>query len=480
MSSETLLPLVAWGGYVACLLYLATLTIIFVSLIGAAVRENRERVREASAEDFSIVRSSPFTIPVSVIAPAYNEEVCVSACVRSLLALDYPEYEVIVVNDGSTDGTLRRLIEEFELQPDAPLYRRVFDTSEIQQIYRSRLDPRLTVIDKINGGKADALNAGANFARFRYLCCVDSDTVYNADAMLKGMRLVMPDPSRVVGVTSHVTLHSRPEHVVRDEQGRIRVDRNVLVTYQLLDYLRAFVWARAAWSRSNYMLCSVGAFAIWRRDVVLELGGFATEFTCEDIEFTFRVHEHFRRSGKPYLVQALAEPVGVTEGPTSIRALVSQRARWQRVIDETVWHYRRMLCNPRYGTVGFLGMPYYVFAEVLAPIVQVLAVLLIPVAAYAGLLRPVECLEMIGIVALGSAVFTCAAVLLQDRYRRAFAVGDLAYLLMLAPWDLFVYRPFIFWAQCKGTIDFLLGDRRWNKFERNPRTVLTEDLATTK
>ena len=478
MSFETVLPLVTWGGYLVCLLYLTTLTIIFLALIVTAARENRERVKEASAEDFSIVRSSPFTIPVSVIAPAYNEEVCVSACVRSLLALDYPEYEVIVVNDGSTDGTLRRLTEDFDLQPAAPLYRRVIDTSEVQQIYRSRVDPRLTVIDKANGGKADALNAGANFARFRYLCCVDSDTVYHADAMLKGMRLVMPDPSRMVGVTSHVTLHSRPEHVVHDEQGRIRVDRNWLVTYQLLDYLRAFVWARAAWSRSNYMLCSVGAFAIWRRDLVLELGGFSTKFTCEDIEFTFRVHEHFRRSGTPYRVQALAEAAGVTEGPTSIRALISQRARWQRVIAETVWHYRRMMCNPRYGTVGFLGMPYYLFAEVLAPVFQVLAVLLIPIAAYAGMLRSVECLQMLGVVALGGAAFTCAAVLLQDRYRRSFAVGDLAYLLMLAPWDLFLYRPFIFWAQCKGTIDFLLGDRRWNKFERNPRTVLSEGLAT--
>jgi len=241
MSFETVLPLITWGGYLVCLLYLTTLTIIFLALIVTAARENRERVKEASAEDFSIVRSSPFTIPVSVIAPAYNEEVCVSACVRSLLALDYPEYEVIVVNDGSTDGTLRRLTEDFDLQPAAPLYRRVIDTSEVQQIYRSRVDPRLTVIDKANGGKADALNAGANFARFRYLCCVDSDTVYHADAMLKGMRLVMPDPSRMVGVTSHVTLHSRPEHVVHDEQGRIRVDRNWLVTYQLLDYLRAFV-----------------------------------------------------------------------------------------------------------------------------------------------------------------------------------------------------------------------------------------------
>jgi cellulose synthase/poly-beta-1,6-N-acetylglucosamine synthase-like glycosyltransferase len=479
MSHETLAS-IAWVGYAACLVYLTALTAIYVSLTGMAVRENRQRSREASDEDFSIVRRSPFTVPVSVVAPAYNEEVCISASVRSLLALEYPQYELIVVNDGSTDGTLQRLTADFELEPTTVLFRRVLESADIRQIYRSRLDPRLIVVDKVNGGKADALNAGANFARYRYICFVDSDTVYYPDALLKGMRLVMPDPSKVVGVTSHVSLHSHPEHITRDNKGRVRIDRNPIVTYQQLDYLRAFVWARAAWSRRNYMLCSVGAFAIWRRDIVLQLGGFSTRFTCEDIEFTFRVHEHFRRLGAPYQVHALAEPVGVTEGPTSVKALVSQRARWQRVIVETVWHYRRMLCNPRYGAVGFLGMPYYVLAEVLAPVFQALAVLILPLAAYAGVLRPVECAQMLLIVALASAVLTCAAVLVQDRCLRSFAIGDLAYLLLLAPFDLFLYRPFIFWAQCKGTIDFLHGDRRWNKFERNARAVLEPGLASTK
>ena len=478
MPFESVLQIVTWGGYLACLVYLTTLTVIFAALARMAVRENRDRARDAAVEDFSIVRSSPFTIPVSVVAPAYNEEVCITASIQSLLALDYPEYEVIVVNDGSTDSTMKRLTQAFDLEPSAALYRRVIDATEIKQIYRSRIDPRLTVIDKVNGGKADALNAGANLARYRYLCCVDSDTVYYADALLKGMRLVMPDPAVVVGVTSHVTLHSRPEQAVRDDQGRTRLDRHPLIVFQLLDYLRAFIWARAAWSRSNYMMCSVGAFAIWRRDVVVELGGFSPRFTCEDIEFTFRVHEHFRRLRVPYRIQALPDAVGITEGPTSIRALVSQRARWQRVIAETVWHYRRMLCNPRYGTVGFLGMPYYVLAEVLAPVFQVLAVAIVPFAAYSGQLRPFECLQMLLIVALGSAAFTCAAVLLQDRYGRTYAASDLAYLLLLAPADLFLYRPIIFWAQCKGTVDFLLGDRRWNKFERNRRRVVSPKLAT--
>lgn len=467
----------AHGVYIACLCYLLLLAVMFVALLIAAAGENRKRAAEARLDDFSLVRTSPFTIPVSVIAPAFNEDVCISSSVRSLLALDYPEYEVIVVNDGSTDGTLERLNADFDLEPSPTLYRRTFDTAGIRAIYRGRRDPRLTVIDKAKGGKSDALNAGVNIARFRYICCVDADTVYDADAMLRGMRLIMPDPGTVVGVTSHVTLSSRPERAASGHT-RVRVDRHPLVAFQLLDYLRAFVGTRAAWSRSNYMLCAVGAFAIWRRDVVLDLGGFSSAFTCEDIEFTFRVHQHFRAARLPYRILALSEPVGVTEAPTSVRALVSQRARWQRVIAETVWHYRRMLLNPRYGTVGFLGMPYYVAAEVLAPVFQTLAVLTIPVAALAGVLRLTDVLAMLGMVALGNGVLTSVAIVVQDRCFRNFSPRDVAYLLALAPCDLFLYRPIIFWAQCKGTIDFMLGDREWYKFERNPRSVTVQSALS--
>jgi poly-beta-1,6-N-acetyl-D-glucosamine synthase len=478
MLVDTLIASIAWTAYVVCLVYLLIITAAFVGLMAAAARENRVRARDAGIDDLSTLRTSPFTIPVSVIAPAYNEEVCIVATVQSLLALDYPEYEIIVVNDGSTDDTLRRLAEEFDLEPRGPLYRRRLDTGEVRQIYGSRVDERLIVVDKVNGGKADALNAGLNLARFRYVCGVDADTIYDSDALLKGMRPVMQDPAMVVGVTSQLALADAPEVLKRDDQGRVRTSRHILLVYQLFDYLRAFVWARAAWSRGNYMLCSMGAFMIWRRDVALDLGGFSSEFTCEDIEFTFRVHEHFRAARKPYRVFALADPIGVTEGPRSVRALISQRARWQRVIAETVWHYRRMFCNHRYGTVGFLGMPYYVGAEVLAPFFQLLAILTVPLAAAAGLLDWGEFLQMLAIVALGNGAFTAAAILVQDRHLRTFAAADLAYMLVLAPLELVVYRPLIVWAQCKGTFDFLRGDRRWNKFERNRRTVLGHPAAT--
>jgi poly-beta-1,6-N-acetyl-D-glucosamine synthase len=464
----TILVAIAWWGFVACAIYLLAMAMLFAGTLLAAIRENRLRARESRVEDLDTLRVSPFSIPVSVIAPAFNEESCVVPAVQSLLALDYPEFEVIVVNDGSTDATLARLRAAFDLEPTGTFYRHRLPSGDIRQIYRSRRVPRLLVVDKVNGGKADALNCGLNLARYRYVCCVDGDTVYYPDALLKGMRLAMADPATVVGVTSQVEVSSHPERMAPARDSR-RHDRHPLVVYQMFDYLRAFVGTRLAWSRGNYMLCSVGAFAIWRRDVVLDLGGFSRRFTCEDIEFTFRVHEHFRAAGEPYRILALPDPVGVTEAPTGVRGLVAQRARWQRVITETVWHYRHMLFGRRYGTVGWIGMPHYVLGEVLSPVFQLLAVLLVPIAVAAGLMHWAEFAYIVAIIALGAGVFTVAALFVQERNLRPFATRELPYLLLLAPLELFLYRPIIAFAQWQGMVGFLRGHRGWDKFARNAR-----------
>jgi biofilm PGA synthesis N-glycosyltransferase PgaC len=468
MVSTAFLAALAWDMFLVCLVYLLAIVVLFAVMLASAIRENRLRAREGQQEDFDTLLASPFTIPVSVIAPAYNEEFCVLAATRSLLALQYPEYEVIVVNDGSTDQTLARLRDEFELEPTGTFFRKTLPSLEVKQIYRSRTQPRLIVIDKANGGKADALNCGINLARYRYVVSVDGDTVYERDSVLKAMRLINHDPARAVGITSQIGLHSRPEGTTYVDR-RMRVDRHMLLTFQVFDFLRSFVSCRLAWSRGNYMLCAPGAFAIWWRDVVLELGGFSKDFTCEDIEFTFRVHEHFRSSGKPYRVYSLADTVCITEGPGTLRTLVSQRARWQRVITETVWHYRRMLFHRKYGTVGMIGMPYYVFGEALAPFFQVLAILNVPVAAAAGLLVWEDFFRVVGILAFGGALYTTVGLFVQERAIRRFAARDLPYLILLTPLELILYRPVIFYAQFKGVFDFLRGDRGWHKFQRNRR-----------
>jgi poly-beta-1,6-N-acetyl-D-glucosamine synthase len=454
-----------------CLGYLALIYASYFGLTVTGLVENTVRRRESAAQDYDGLAASRFTIPVSIILAAFNEESAISATVRSLLELDYPEFEVIVVSDGSTDGTIERLTEDFGLVPVEVFFRRLLETEEVRCTYRSVDHPQLVVLDKGNGGKADALNAGLNVARYRYVCGVDADTVFSPDALLKGMRLVMPDPATVIGVTSHLTIALDPSETMAAPRGQRRVPTRHFVVYQHLDYLRAFFNNRLAWSRLNFMLCAVGAFQIWRRDVLEEVGGYARGFTCEDIELTFRVHERYLREGTPYKILCLPDNVGTTEGPDSVRKLISQRERWQRVIAESVWHYRRMLFNPRYKTVGLLGMPFYLFSEVLAPVFELAALVSLVAAVALGVFDWQTFALTVGVIAFANGTLTAVAIFADDVQSRLYRLRDVARLLALAPLDLFVYRPILVWARLKGTWRFLRRDKGWYKFERNVRTT---------
>jgi cellulose synthase/poly-beta-1,6-N-acetylglucosamine synthase-like glycosyltransferase len=452
-----------------CLGYLVAVYGAYGAMITYSMLEERIRRRRRIFESLDRVRASSLTIPVSVIAPVYNEAPVVVAATRSFVEIDYPEYEVIVVNDGSTDDTLEVLQREFELEPVEHFYRRRYESGPIRGLYRSRTHPKLIVIDKVNGGKADSLNCGLNLARYRYICGVDGDTVLSRTCLLDGMRLALSDPQRIVGVTGHISISGRPEEALARDGGTAKLDPRALLVFQHCDYLRSFFNNRLGWTRLNTMLCAVGAFQIWRSDVIEEIGGFSTTFTCEDIELTFRVHEHFRREGRPYEIVALPDTVGVTEGPDTMKKLIAQRERWQRVILETVVHYRRMMFRRRYGAVGFIGVPFFVLSEVIAPVFELLALVALVTSVALGTLDVEQGLLTLAALALLNGIMTSAAVLLEDRTSRAYPLGDLARLILLGPLDLVIYRPFIVWARLKGTWRYLRGDQGWHKFERNVR-----------
>ena len=406
---------------------------------------------------------------MSVIVAAYDEEVVIESTIESLLAFDYPEFEVVVVNDGSADGTLERIREAFGLVPYEMFVRRIFTTQPVRGIYRSPDHPNLVVVDKENGGKADSWNAALNVARYRYVCGVDADTVFDPKALLMAMRVATNDPARIVGVTSQITTARDPARVLSTPVGSRRVDGGLLGLYQHLDFVRAFLNNRLAWSRLGFMLCSPGGFQIWRRDVLEEVGGYSSSFTCEDIELTFRIHELFRREGRDYEIRCLPDSVGVTEGPDDVAKLVSQRERWQRVINETVVHYRRMWFNPRYGSVGMVGAPFYLLTEVLSPAIELLALASLAAAVFLGIFDLEVFLVVVAAMAFVNAALTAGAILLDDVQSRLYRVRDLARLLFWAPFDMVLYRPIIAWARFKGSWRFLRGDKAWHKFERNVR-----------
>ena len=453
---------------VACVAYLLTVYGVSIALSAIAFVENRSRIRESAAEGWETIERSRFTIPVSVIAPMHNEEVLCVAVVEALLALEYPELEVIIANDGSTDSTLERLREAFDLQPFERFERRVLPTKTVHAVYRSRVDERLTVIDKVAGGnKADSLNAGINFARFRYVCCVDGDTIYEPRALLSSMRLVLRDPARVVGLTSQIVVATHPELPYRHTRGLAA--STLLHNFQHLEYLRSFLSTRLAWSRLNSMVCTSGAFMLYRRDVLEAVGGFSPRFSCEDIELTFRVHEHFLRQRVPYRILAMPEPVARTEGPDRIRSLTSQRARWQRVMLETAWHYRRMAFNPRYGRFGLVSFPFMLLSEVLAPFIELIALGTLAAAAIVGAVAWTQYGLAIVVMSLAVATVTVLAVRLEDAVTRSYRFVDLVWLTVLSPLELVFYRPILFWAHIRGAFGFFRGDTRWERFDRNLR-----------
>jgi poly-beta-1,6-N-acetyl-D-glucosamine synthase len=452
-----------------CLAYLVLMTLVQVAFLVVGAVENAIRKLEDASTDYETLGTSRFTIPVSIIVAAYNEETVIESTVRSFLGFDYPEFEVIVANDGSTDETLNRLREAFDLEPYEVFVRHIFPSAAVRSIYRSRTHPNLVVVDKENGGKADSWNAALNVARFRYVCGVDADTVFDPRALLKVMRVAVRDPARIVGVTSQITTAREPERVLALPEGKRTVDGGPLGVYQHLDFQRAFLNNRLAWSHLGFMLCSPGGFQVWRRDVLEELGGYSPEFTCEDIELTFRVHERFRREGRDYLVHCLPHSVGITESPDTYSKLVSQRERWQRVISETVVHYRQMWFNRRYGSVGFVGAPFYLLTEVVSPVVEVAALATLAVAVAVGLFDPLAFVVVLAAVAFVNAALTAGAILLDDLQSRLYRKRDLARILAFAPLELVLYRPIIFFARVKGSWGFLRGDKSWNRFERNMR-----------
>jgi biofilm PGA synthesis N-glycosyltransferase PgaC len=460
-----------------CLGYLVLVYALSIVLLVASTAEHWYRTRQSRTRADSIVAASPLTMPVSVVAPMFNEAYLIAPVVQSLLDFNYPEFEVIVVSDGSTDRTLDVLRDAFALEPQARFYRRRVATAEVRGVYVSRREPRLIVIDKAHGGKADALNCGLNFARFPYICSVDGDTIYSPAALLNGMRPVLDDPLLVIGVTSAVAVSRSPQERLHSRPGPHRIDYRIRANFELLDFLRAFLNGRLGSARWGFMLCASGAFAIWRRDVLQELGGFSPAFTCEDIEFTFRVHESFRRLGRPYRIVALTSVAGCTESPATLGNLISQRARWQRVILETLWSYRRMFLNPRYGSVGIVGVPHYVLTEGLAPFFETLAVAVTVGAWWSGVLD-LRVVQLLITVAFANAVLTNAAIILHDVEARRYPLSNLAQLILQGPIDLFVYRPVIFVAQLKGLVDFLSGRKGWDKFPRSPLPATASDVLS--
>jgi cellulose synthase/poly-beta-1,6-N-acetylglucosamine synthase-like glycosyltransferase len=361
-----------------------------------------------------------FYKPVSLLVPAHNEEAGIVPSIRSMLSLHYPEFEVVVADDGSTDATLDRLIDAFALVEVPQIYRRRLETKGVRRVLRSLRHPNLTVIDKENGGRSDALNAAVNLARYPLVCSVGADSLLDAEALLRASRLFLEDES-VVALGGTV----RPLNgaVVREGQVvEVNLPRSWLERFQVLEYARAFFTGRSAWSRFGAPLIVSGAFGVFRREAVIEVGGYATDSVTEDIELVMRFHHRYRRERRAYRIIFQPDPICWTEVPSDLHTLRQQRNRWHRGLWETLWRYRSMLFNPRYGKVGMLGVPYFWLFEALSPVFEVTGYVILPVTLLLGMLNVPFAVLFVALVFLYGILLSGMAVgietMLLARYPR--------------------------------------------------------------
>jgi cellulose synthase/poly-beta-1,6-N-acetylglucosamine synthase-like glycosyltransferase len=411
-------------------------------------------------------RSGANSPPITLLAPAYNEGQTIENSTRSLLALDYPEFEVIVINDGSKDDTLDVLKGAFALE----LAQRDYDTplahAKIRAIYRATNCEGLIVIDKDNGGKADALNAGLNLARAPIVCSMDADSILEPDALLRAVQPFVEDPQNVVATGGTVRIANGC--VVRD--GRvveIGVPGNIWSLLQTVEYLRAFLLARLAWSKLGALTIVSGAFGLFRRSVLIEVGGYAQNTVGEDMELIVRLHRYFRERERPYRIAFVPEPVCWTEAPETLAMLARQRARWHRGALETFFSHRVMLFNPRYGRIGMLGMGQVLLFDVVGPIVEVAGYVLMPVMWLLGVLSFEYLLAYLALTfAMGVAISVGSLALEEAELRRFPRAVDLVTLALAAVLENFGYRQLNSFWRMRGLLQWARGVQSWGEMSR--------------
>jgi cellulose synthase/poly-beta-1,6-N-acetylglucosamine synthase-like glycosyltransferase len=355
---------------VFAIVYFAVLSALYAAFAFVGLRTVILESRETSDTELRDLLERDVYKPVSILVPAYNEEASIVASVGSFIGMQYPKFEVIVISDGSTDATIDRLIGAFALVEEPRVWARTLPSAPVRRVLRSLRHPGLVVVDKENGGKSDALNAGINIARYPLIAPVDSDSILDAQAILRASRNFAKDDT-VIAVGGTV----RPMNGARLHDGRpveLRMPDTWVERLQVIEYARAFFLGRAGWTRLGALLIVSGAFGLFRRDAVMRVGGFWTGTVGEDMELVMRLHKESVRQGLPHRIVFSPDPICWTEVPSDVRSLRRQRNRWHRGLWTNLWRHRDMLFNPRFGRLGLFAVPYFWIFEALGPVIEVL------------------------------------------------------------------------------------------------------------
>jgi cellulose synthase/poly-beta-1,6-N-acetylglucosamine synthase-like glycosyltransferase len=437
--------------------YLGTSLVAF-----RVLRRYAQRLKSLDVEELIATAGAP---PITLVATAYNESATCVESVRSLLTLSYSDFEILVVNDGSTDDTVARLAAAFELEPAPRAPTAALATRPVRGAYHSRRHPNLWVLDKENGRKADALNAGLNYCRTPLFCAIDSDSLLEREALTRVVRPFLED-QRVVAVGGIIRVANGctvQAGMVTD----VRLPRSWLARFQVVEYLRAFLAGRMGWSAIRGMLIISGAFGLFRRSIVVEAGGYAHDTVGEDMELVVRLHRFCHDRRIPYRIEFVPDPVAWTQVPETFRDLGRQRDRWQRGLADVLLRHRRLLFNPRFGVLGLLAFPYFFFLEMLGAAVEVGGYVTFAVAvALHRADTPYVIAFLMLAFALGIALSIAAVGLEELGFRRYRRLRDLLAMFGLAVIEGIGYRQLNTYWRARGLWSALRGKKTWGQMTR--------------
>ncbi|HWC53829.1 MAG TPA: glycosyltransferase [Chitinophagaceae bacterium] len=453
----------------AFFIYSVLILLFYLFIAGYSIGEIKDYLRKSSFTDYNILASSEFAPPISIIAPAYNEGATIIENVRSLLALHYNNLELIVVNDGSKDYTMEKLTAAYDLIRVSHVVSGKIRTKQVKGIYKSSnpLYHKLTVVDKENGGKADALNVGINLSDKKYIVCIDVDCILEQDALLKLIKPFLQETDKRVIATGGVIRIANSCEIRNGKLVRVRLPKQFLPRVQSLEYIRAFLLGRMAWSRLNGLLIISGAFGAFDREIAIKAGGYNCNTVGEDMELIVRMRRYMHENKLPYKVAYIPDPLCWTEAPATLKILGRQRNRWTRGTIETLQIHKKMFFNPRYKILGMLSYPYWFFFEFLAPVIEFTGFVLFLFFAITGLMDWKHFFMLLGFIFCFGFLYSVFAILMEvstyNQYKKRSEIFKLILTAFLEP---LFFHPIVVWSAVRGNIDFLRKKKSWGEMTR--------------
>jgi len=452
--------------------YSTAINSIYLIILGISLYAARRQKRLWDIKDRRLLFTRHLLPGVSIIAPAYNESASIIESTNSLLNQQYPDYELIIVNDGSKDDTLDTLISYFQLEKQDRIVSNHLKTRRLRGIYTNRNIPHLVVVDKFNGGKADSLNLGINVSEKDFFCGIDSDSLLEPDALLKAISVMLDTPEESFAAGGNIY----PVNGCTVEYGsleNIALPKSFLPRLQSLEYIRSFMAGRVGWAFMNSLLIISGAFGIFDREFSIRSGGYLTksgkyqkDTVGEDMELVVRISRQLREEKRPYRMDYAFHSNCWTEVPESWKALHRQRDRWHRGLIDIMLFHRKLIANPRYGRLGMLGMLYYFLFEFIGPIVESLGILIAAVSLIFGILNLSIALMLFTATIFLGILVSVSSVFIADKSSTMYSRRDIVKLLLMAFAENFGIRQLISFWRVQAYFSCMKKQRGWGEQKR--------------